>query len=244
VDDGGDTVHEVLPPTGATPTAWQRAEPRWYGVAPQYVLLALVAAAFAASLVLFATGRWPYGLIVLGVAALLLAVFLEAARRRPAQALGRTSALARERAQSAVATWRARSFAAAEARRARHALAALDGDRRTLLHDLGAAVHLGDATAETEIRARLAELDAHEARLHAQLDASLASAGERIREARLPVEETIMVLPTEPTPPPGEANPPQPATVPEPYPPPDEGTPPQPARVPEPGPDQPRDPDQ
>ena len=54
-----------------------------------------------------------------------------------------------------------------------------------------------------------------------------------------------MVLPAEPTPPPGEADPPQPATVPEPYPPPDEGDPPQPARVPEPGPGVPgRNPDE
>ena len=43
-----------------------------------------------------------------------------------------------------------------------------------------------------------------------------------------------MVFPTEPGPPPGEAPPPQPATVPEPYPQPDEATPPQPARIPEP----------
>jgi hypothetical protein len=48
----------------------------------------------------------------------------------------------------------------------------------------------------------------------------------------------------EPYPPPGEADPPQPAVVPEPgpavipepYPPPDEGDPPEPAVVPEPGP--------
>jgi hypothetical protein len=50
----------------------------------------------------------------------------------------------------------------------------------------------------------------------------------------------MMVLPSEPAPPPGEATPPQPAVVPEPYPPPDEGNPPEPARVPEPSPDQPR----
>jgi len=64
-----------------------------------------------------------------------------------------------------------------------------------------------------------------------------AEAGERIREARLAVQETMMVMPNEPYPPPGEATPPQPAIVPEPYPPPDEGTPPTPALVPEPGPD-------
>jgi hypothetical protein len=38
----------------------------------------------------------------------------------------------------------------------------------------------------------------------------------------------MMVLPSEPSPPPGEADLPEPARVPEPYPPPDEATPPQP----------------
>jgi hypothetical protein len=70
-----------------------------------------------------------------------------------------------------------------------------------------------------------------------------AEAGERIREARFAVQETMMVTPNEPYPPPGEATPPQPAIVPEPYPPPDEGTPPTPALVPEPGPDRPSSPE-
>jgi hypothetical protein len=73
--------------------------------------------------------------------------------------------------------------------------------------------------------------------LHEQYDRTLGEAGERIRKARLPVQETMMVTPPEPTPPPGEATPPQPAIVPEPYPPPDEATPPEPARVPEPSPE-------
>jgi hypothetical protein len=74
--------------------------------------------------------------------------------------------------------------------------------------------------------------------LRAELDRAVEEAGERIRRARLPVEETVMVLPTEPSPPPDEADPPEPVIVPEPYPPPDEGTPPEPARIPEPGPDE------
>jgi outer membrane biosynthesis protein TonB len=134
-------------------------------------------------------------------------------------------------------TWRARSFAAGEAKRIRRSLMLLENDRRALLLDLGVATHAGDRAAEVEIRGRLAELDAHEAALHAHLEQALSYAGERIRQARLPVQKTMMVLPTEPTPPPGEATPPQPAVVPEPYPPPDEATPPQPARVPEPTPD-------
>jgi outer membrane biosynthesis protein TonB len=121
----------------------------------------------------------------------------------------------------------------------RRVLMQIDADRRALLHDLGAATHFGDAEGEAAIRARLGELDVHEAQVRAELEAALAHAGERIRKAQLPVQETMMVLPGEPTPPPGEATPPQPAIVPEPYPPPDEATPPEPARVPEPGPNPP-----
>jgi len=50
------------------------------------------------------------------------------------------------------------------------------------------------------VRARLAELDAEDAELEARLEHALGEADERIRKARLPVEETVMVLPTEPGP--------------------------------------------
>jgi hypothetical protein len=232
-------------PAWESPVSYRQAEPHWFGVAPPPLLLGIGVVLVVLALVLLATGHWPYGLIVLGVGALLLAAFLEAAKRRPENhAFLRTSAHARERAQTAMETWRVRSGAAAEARRVRHALALLDADRRGLLLELGTAAHRGDAGAEASLRGRLTELDATERRLRSELDSALTEAGERIRQARLPVEETMMVLPTEPLPtepgpPPGEADPPQPAVVPEPYPPPDEADPPQPARVPEPGPGQP-----
>jgi hypothetical protein len=189
--------------------------------------------------VLFATGHWPYGLILLGAAALLLAAFLEAARRRPDSGVTRASVDARERARSSWETLRARQVATVEARRIQSALLLLESDRRSALQDLGAAAHARDAPAEAAVRERLAELDAHETELRTRLDGALGEADERIRKARLPVQDTMMVLPTEPSPPPDEAAPPQPAIVPEPYPPPDEATPPQPARIPEPGPDPP-----
>lgn len=237
--DAGETVESVVPAHEAatSPVTFQRAEPHWFGIAPPQLLLALAAAAFLAAVVLFATGHWPYGLILLGLGALLVAAFLEAARRRPAERLARSSLDARERARSSWETLRARQAVAAELRRIQSGLALLDRDRRAALHDLGAAVHFHDSTAEAAVRARLVELDRHEAGLRAALEQAQVEAGERIRRAQLPVQETMMVLPNEPSPPPGEATPPQPAQVPEPYPPPDEGTPPQPARIPEPSPD-------
>jgi outer membrane biosynthesis protein TonB len=137
-------------------------------------------------------------------------------------------------------TWRARAAATAEVRRIHSGLAIVDAERRSALLELGAAAHRGDGLGEAGVRARLADLDEHESRLRGDLDARLEHAGERIRKARLSVQDTMMVTPNqpnEPYPPPGEATPPQPAIVPEPYPPPDEGTPPAPAPVPEPGPE-------
>jgi hypothetical protein len=235
----GATVRAELPPneTGAVPVALQRQEPRWFGVTPPHLLLGVAAAALVVAVILFATGRWPFGLIVLGIGTLLVAAFLEAARRRPQSGVARASVDARERARSGLETLRARSVAAAEARRIQSALLLIESERRSALHDLGAAAHTQDSAGEAAARARLGELDARESGLRSELDRALEDAGERIRKARLPVQETVMVLPTEPSPPPGEADPPQPAIVPEPYPPPDEATPPQPARVPEPGPE-------
>jgi hypothetical protein len=223
--------------------SFSQAEPRWFGVTPPALLLAVAAASAVAAVALFATGRWPYGLILLGIAALLLAALLELARRRPGRVAGSAPADVRERAESAWETWRARAAGSAETRRIRYALLAVESERRAALLELGAAAHRGDAPHEQDVRARLAELDGREAELQRRLQEQVELASERIRQARLPVQETMMVTPPGPSapyPPPDEGNPPQPPLVPEPYPPPDEGNPPQPAPAPEPRPPEPR----
>jgi hypothetical protein len=222
-------------PEGDAPISYRQVEPRWFGVAPPRLLLGIAVVALVLALVLFATGHWPYGLILLGIGALLLAAFLEAARRRPERhSFITTSAYARERAHATIETLRARSAAAAEVKRIRHGLVQVEADRRTALLELGAAAHGHDGPAEAAARARHDELDSRGAELRGRLDGTIDDAGERIRKARMPVENTMIVLPSEPFPPPGEADPPQPAVVPEPFPPPGEADPPQPAVVPEP----------
>lgn len=224
------------------PVSLQVAEPRWFGVTPPQLLLAVASAVVVLAIVLFAVGHWPYGLILLGLAALLLAAFLEAARRRPgAHPATRAGTAVRERTHSVLEELRARSTATADARRIQGGLLLIESERRQALTELGAAAHAHDSLAEAAARAKLTELDEREWALTAELEDRLAAAGERIRKARLPVQDTMMVLPAEPAPPPDEADPPQPAVIPEPYPPPDEGDPPQPAVVPEPSPDNPRE---
>jgi len=236
--DAGSTIKAEVPPeeVGPVPISFQRVETHFFGVAPPQLLLGLATVAVTLAIVLFAVGHWPFGLIVLGVGALLLAAFLESARRRPSFGVGRASVEARERARSSWETLRARQAAAVEVKRIQSLLIMLESDRRAALHDLGTAAHAGDGVGEAAARARLADLDTREQQLRGALDRALEEAGERIRKARLPVQETMMVLPSEPAPPPGEADPPQPARIPEAYPPPNEADPPQPARVPEPGP--------
>jgi hypothetical protein len=197
--DAGSTVRAQVPAdeTGPVPVALQRSEPHWFGVAPPQLLLAIAAVALVLALVFFALGHWPYGLILLGVGALLLAAFLEAAWRHPDSTVTRRSVAVRERARSSWQTLLARQVATAEARRIQSALLQLDSDRRSALQELGAAAHARDATVEAGARARLEELDARETALHAQLAETLGAADERIRRARLPVQETAIVPPTE-----------------------------------------------
>lgn len=199
--DAGETRREEVPPeeTGSVPVTVQRAEPRWFGVTPPNLLLGVAATAVAVAAILFVTGHWPYGLILLGVGSLLFAAYLEAARRGPDSPIARASVDARERARSSWETLRARQVAAAELRRIQSGIANLEPERRAAFHDLGAAAYRHDSGAEAEARARLERLDAREAELRAELDRTHEAAGEKIRRARLPVQETVMVLPPEKT---------------------------------------------
>jgi hypothetical protein len=173
------------------------------------------------------------------VAVILLAALGEATRRSGdvwAQHSSRLAADSRAHAATAAEVWRTRLDTALTRWRTRSRLDAITYERGPALQALGDAVWRGDETAERRARERLVELEQEAKRIEDALAEQLAGADERIRRARLPVQETVMVTPNEPSapyPPPDEGNPPQPAEVPEAYPPPDEGTPPTPA--PDPG---------
>jgi hypothetical protein len=189
------------------------------------LLLGLAVLSFAIAVALFVVGRWPFGLILLGLTAFLAAGFLEVARRRPDSRLTRASSQAASGARS-WASWRlelarARSSALAEAQRVRGARSVIESERRAARLRLGEALQSEDEEAAEAARQRLAELDRAEAALQPRLEERLALADERIRRVRLSVERTMVVRP-EPYPPPDEGDPPTPAPVPEPYPPPEE----------------------
>jgi membrane protein implicated in regulation of membrane protease activity len=234
----------------------ESVEKRWLGMPARFVLLCLAFAAFGAAIGLFATGSWAWGIVLLLLAVVLLAALGEVTRRSADAWVQHSSRLAADRRAHAATTaevWRTRLDTALSRWRTRSRLDEISHERGPALQALGDAVWRDDAAAERDARQRLADLEQEEKRVEEELAARLAGADERIRKARLPVQETLMVAPNEagsaggeaaaarpedpgpsaPYPPPDEGNPPQPAQVPEPYPPPDEGTPPVPA--PDPG---------
>lgn len=231
-----------LPPleTVAGPVVHESVERKWLGIPSRFVLLCLGFAAFGASIGLFATGSWAWGIVLLLLAVIVFAALGEATRRSGDVWIQHSSRLAadgRAHAATTAEVWRTRLDAAVTRWRTRSRLDAIEVDRGPALQALGDAVWRGDSTAEKEARQRLVDLEQEGKRIEDELAERLAGADERIRRARLPVQDTMMVTPEEPNapyPPPDEGNPPQPAQVPEPYPPPDEGTPPTPA--PDPGP--------
>jgi hypothetical protein len=199
----------------------ESVERRWLGVPARFVLLCLGFAAFGAAIGLFATGSWAWGIVLLLLAVVLLAALGEATRRSADAWMQHSSRLAadgRAHAATTAEVWRARLDTALNRWRTRSRLDAISVERGPALQALGGAVWRGDKSAEREARERLVELEQEGKRIEDELAERLAGADARIRRARLPVQDTLMVTPNEPS---------------APYPPPDEGTPPEPA--PEPG---------
>lgn len=199
-DPADETRKLELPDeAGPVPVTIVHAEPRWFGVPPPLMLLGLTALCFAVAIVLFAVGSWPFGLILLGLAALFGTAFLEIAKRRPDSALTRATRAAASRARvwasAQLEVARARSSALAEEQRVRSARAVIESNRRQTLLQLGEAVHSDDDAAEATARERLSELERAERALAGRVETRRAEADERIRRVRMASDHTLVVPP-------------------------------------------------
>jgi hypothetical protein len=239
-----------LPPdeTGPVPVEYTQVEPRYYGIIPTTFVLVLAGAALILAVVLFALGRWPFGLIALGVSVMLVLVSLEAGRRKPDGGVARSTADAldgfRARAGVAADSIATRGRAARRLLALRREVQRMGPLRAQLLVELGEAVYRADDQRTEMARRQVRELDELAALREAEMEAVMAQTKDRLERRRLEVQPTEMVeLPEQPGQP-GEGSPGGPAVIPEPYPPPDEGNPPEPAIIPEPGPLEPEEPEQ
>lgn len=191
---GGDTVRAEVPPneTGPVPVTVAHATPRWFGLAPPTVLFALAAVLLVVAVVLLVIGSWVAGLVLLGLALLFAAAFLEAGRRKPDAAIVTASVgavdSARARAGYTAQAFLTRSSARREITRRRGEAMRLQAERERLLGQLGATVYAGaDGAAEREA---LTGLDERIVALEREAAEIAASAQERVQAARRQVQPT------------------------------------------------------
>jgi hypothetical protein len=161
------------------------------------LLLAVSGIALVAGIVLVALGTWVVGLVLMGIALLLLAIALEAARRRPEAAAdgtpGRALGSLRARAGAATDVLLARTTARREILRRRKELMVLDSTRSDLTRELGEAVHRGDEARADEARARLDAVDEAMAAKQREIARIGEEAAEHVSRARLEVRPTELV---------------------------------------------------
>ena len=197
----GETARAEVPvhETGPVPVQIVRVSPRWFGLTPPTLLFGISCAVLVLAIVLLVTGHWVVGLLVLGLALLLAAAFLEVGRRKPDAAVVKASVDAvdsiRARAGYAAQAMLTNSAARREIGRRRAELARLQGERDALLRALGEAVYAGEDGAEQ--RARIEELDARGAALEAEAAEIAEQATASVRRAHLEVQSTEVVKPDE-----------------------------------------------
>ncbi|MEP7335133.1 MAG: hypothetical protein ABI717_05070 [Actinomycetota bacterium] len=173
------------------------ATPRWFGLAPPTVLFALSVVLLVVAAVLLVIGTWVAGLVLLGLALLFAAGFLEAGRRKPdapivTASIGAVDS-ARARAGYTAQAFLTRSSARREIARRRGEAMRLAGEREHLLRQLGAAVYAGaDGAAEREA---IAALDERIAELEREASEIAAGAQERVQAARRQVQPTEVRTP-------------------------------------------------
>jgi hypothetical protein len=192
----GDTVRADVPvhETTSAPASVEWSSPRWFGIAPATALLVVTAVLVAVAFVLLLLENWVAGLLTLGFGLLCAAAFLEAGRRRPDTPVVKKSVSAldsaRARAGATAQTLRAKSSARREIVRRRSEAMQLADQRTRLVQALGEAILRGeDGAAERE---QIKALDERQAELEREAFEIAQGAQERVAEARLAVQETVV----------------------------------------------------
>jgi zinc-ribbon domain len=188
------TVRAEVPPheTSPAPATVSRPTPRWFGVAPATLVLAIAVVALGAGTAFLVTGALVAGLLTLGVALLLLAAFLEVARRKPDAPVAQKAAGAADsfkaRAGYTAQALRTRSTArrAIKSRRAR--ALQLQGERDRLMRSLGEAAYHGED--ESAVRDQIAGVEARQAALQTEAQEIARRADEEVERASRAVQPT------------------------------------------------------
>ena len=188
------TVRAEVPPheTSPAPATVRRATPRWFGVAPATLLLAIAVVLLGAATALLVSGALVAGLLILGVALLLFAAFLEVARRKPDAPVAQKAAGAADsfkaRAGYTAQALRTRSTARRAIKSRRAQALQLQGERDRLVRALGEATYRGEDASE--LREQVAAVEARQAALQAEAEEIARRADEEVERASRAVQPT------------------------------------------------------
>jgi hypothetical protein len=197
--EAGSTERAEVPPheTTPAPVTVTRVSPRWFGVAPASLLLVLALMALVAGVVLLLIGGFVAGLLLLGLSLLLLAAFLEVARRKPDAEVARRAVGAadsfRARAGFAAQALRTRSGARRAITRRRALALQLQGERDRLVRALGEAAYRGEDPST--VREQIAAVESRQAALEAEAQEIAALAQQEVERASRAVQPTEVRVP-------------------------------------------------
>jgi len=189
-----DTDEFEVPEIAASPPAYERVQPKYFGLTPHVLVGVLGVAALLAGVALLAGGSVAVGVLLLIAGLFLAALFAEQARRRRSSSLDRAAAAAIDQSLALAGFTRATitSWTNAGRRAAKLRLEAmkLARERSHVQYDLGAAVHAEDEPRVKELRAKMRELDEEVDRRGRDAAAAIAAAQRRTRAERRAVSTT------------------------------------------------------
>jgi len=189
-----ETQQFEVPAPMETPPAWDRVEPRYFGLTPHMLAAFLAAVLFGAGLVLLFTGSLAVGLLLLLASLLLAALFAEQARRRRSSPLDRVAAAAVDQTRALAgftgASVRAWTHASREIARLRLEAARCARRRSQLQYAFGGAVYAGNDAQAEELRAEMKAADDRIAECIVEANRVVEGARTRTSRERLAVSRT------------------------------------------------------
>ncbi|HEV2590419.1 MAG TPA: hypothetical protein VGU02_00875 [Gaiellaceae bacterium] len=192
--ENADTDEFEVPVMPATPPAYERVQPKYFGVTPHVLVGVLAAVSLLAGVALLAADAVAVGLLLIVAGLFLAALFVEQARRRRSSSLDRAAAAAIDRSlavagftRTTVVSWTSAGRRAAKLRLEAMRLAR---ERSHVQYELGGAVHADAEQKTTELRERMRELDGEIDRRGREAAAAIAVAQRRTRDERRAVAQT------------------------------------------------------
>jgi hypothetical protein len=185
-------------PVAESPPSYEVVRPRYFGLTPRGIAVAISVIALVAALIALASGQIAVGLLLLVASALLAALYLEQARRRRESSLDRVAAAAVDNTRALAgftgASVRAWTGAGREVARLRFEASRLARERSQLQYALGGAAFDEDTPRVEELRAELKRcvdrIDECAAEAHAVIDrARSRTSRERLAVAQTQIRE-------------------------------------------------------